>query len=217
MKNKTQYFTINIVIMLVLISFSPISTLSIKIEKTTLKNTKNNVDESSSLILSNTIEDAISLNIKGIKKQSDLYKYQNKSSKTININFDTSKARIDPKQNGEVYLYLEGTTPSGSPGEPMIPMKSIKLELPKNSKILEIAMTDVEYKEPAKKYAEFQINVDETYRYCKVQEKYRLHIWYVFSNAINHFSTWYWIPVSKVKEIGEERKYRGYYGIPQSR
>ena len=77
MKNKTQYFTINIVIMLVLISFSPIPTLSIKIEKTTLKNTKNNVDESSSLILSNTIEDAISLNIKDIKKQSDLYKYQN--------------------------------------------------------------------------------------------------------------------------------------------
>ena len=146
MKNKTQYFTINIVIMLVLISFSPISTLSIKIEKTTLKNTKNNVDESSSLILSNTIEDAISLNIKDIKKQSDLYKYQNKSSKTININFDTSKARIDPRKNGGVYLYLEGTTPSGSPGEPMIPMKSIKLELPKNSKILEIAMTDVEYK-----------------------------------------------------------------------
>ena len=75
-------------------------------------------------------------------------------------------------------------------------------------------LTDVEYKEPARKYPEFQIDVEETLKYCKIQEKYKLNIWYVFSNAINHFSTWYWIPVSKVKEIGEERKYRGYYGIP---
>jgi len=75
-------------------------------------------------------------------------------------------------------------------------------------------MTDVEYKEPAKKYAEFQINVDETYRYCKVQEKYRLHIWYVFSNARNHFNIWYWIPVSKVKEVGMDKKYGDYFGIP---
>ena len=49
-------------------------------------------------------------------------------------------------------------------------------------------LTDVEYKEPAKKYAEFQINVEETYKYCNVQEKYRLNIWYVFSNARNHFN-----------------------------
>jgi hypothetical protein len=72
-------------------------------------------------------------------------------------------------------------------------------------------LTDVEYKEPARKYPQFQINVEETYKYCKVQEKYRLNIWYVFSNARNHFNIWYWIPVSKVKE-GE--KYGEYFGIP---
>jgi len=44
-------------------------------------------------------------------------------------------------------------------------------------------LTDVEYKEPARKYAEFQINVDETYKYCRMREKYRLNIWYVFSNT----------------------------------
>lgn len=75
-------------------------------------------------------------------------------------------------------------------------------------------LTDVEYKEPARKYPEFQINVEETYKYCKIQEKYRLNIWYVFSNSKNHFNVWYWIPVSKVKEIGKDKKYGDYFGIP---
>ncbi|KAA0004476.1 MAG: hypothetical protein DRN33_02630 [Thermoplasmata archaeon] len=75
-------------------------------------------------------------------------------------------------------------------------------------------ITDVEYKSPAKKYAEFQINVDETNRYCKLQEKYRLNIWYVFSDITNHFTVWYWIPVSKVREIGKDKNYGEYFGIP---
>ena len=75
-------------------------------------------------------------------------------------------------------------------------------------------LTDVEYKEPARKYAEFQINVDETYKYCRMQEKYRLNIWYVFSNTKNHFNIWYWIPVLKVREIGKNKKFGDYFGIP---
>ena len=62
-------------------------------------------------------------------------------------------------------------------------------------------LTDVEYKEPARKYAEFQINVDETYKYCRMQEKYRLDIWY-------------WMLVLKVKEMGENKKFGEYFGIP---
>ncbi len=73
-------------------------------------------------------------------------------------------------------------------------------------------LTDVEYKEPARKYAEFQINREETLKYCKMQEKYRLNIWYVFSNERNHFNIWYWIPVLKVREIGEE--YGDYFAVP---
>ena len=49
-------------------------------------------------------------------------------------------------------------------------------------------LTDVKYKEPARKYAQFQIDADETIKYCKMQEKYKLNIWYVFSNAANHFN-----------------------------
>jgi len=73
-------------------------------------------------------------------------------------------------------------------------------------------LTDVEYKEPARKYAEFQINAEETLKYCKMQEKYRLNIWFVFSNEKNHFNIWYWIPVLKVKENG--KKYSNYFAVP---
>ena len=78
-------------------------------------------------------------------------------------------------------------------------------------------LTDVEYKIPAKKYPQFQINVDETNRYCRVQEKYRLNIWYVFSNDIDHFNIWHWIPVSKVREIGKNSNYGEYFGIPMDK
>lgn len=45
-----------------------------------------------------------------------------------------------------------------------------------------------------------------------MQEKYRLNIWFVFSNEKNHFNIWYWIPVLKVKENG--KKYSNYFAVP---
>jgi len=61
-------------------------------------------------------------------------------------------------------------------------------------------LTDVEYKVPARKYNQFQINAKETYQYINLQKYFNLQVWYVFSNSDQHFNIWYWIPVSTVLE-----------------
>ena len=72
-------------------------------------------------------------------------------------------------------------------------------------------MVDVEYKRPAVKYAQFQIDLEETHKYIQFQENYNIHIWYVFGSELDHFHTWYWIPVSKVTESTTYKKQ--YFGV----
>jgi len=67
-------------------------------------------------------------------------------------------------------------------------------------------LVDAEYKLPAEKYEEFQIDTKETEQYCNLQNYFNLQVWYVFANERNHYTTWYWIPVSKVLEIGKKEK-----------
>jgi len=83
--------------------------------------------------------------------------------------------------------------------------------------VIGFIITDVEYKEPAKKYEEFQIDAEETTKYTNLQKHFNLHIGYVFSNAPQHFSVWYWIPVSRVLSKGRcfsSKEKTEFYAVP---
>ncbi|HEC77231.1 MAG TPA: hypothetical protein ENI33_08270 [Thermoplasmatales archaeon] len=67
-------------------------------------------------------------------------------------------------------------------------------------------LTDVEFKKPAEKYKVFQIDENEAKQYCNLQNYFNLQVWYVFSSEEYHFNTWFWIPVSKVLEVGKSYK-----------
>ena len=71
-------------------------------------------------------------------------------------------------------------------------------------------LTDVEFKKPAEKYKVFHVDENETKQYCNLQNYFNLQLWYVFSCEDYHFNTWYWIPCSKVLELGELHKSEKY-------
>ncbi len=67
---------------------------------------------------------------------------------------------------------------------------------------------DVEYKKITK-FGTFPIDVQETKKYSALQRFFNIQVWFAFSNETCAYNTWYWIPVTKVLEIGEtnENKY----------
>ena len=78
-------------------------------------------------------------------------------------------------------------------------------------------LVDIENKEPARKYNKFFIDAEEAIKYSQLQRFFNLQVWYVFSNEKYHFNTWFWIPVSKVLELGREYKSKtngkGYFSV----
>ena len=79
-------------------------------------------------------------------------------------------------------------------------------------------LTDVEYKQPLEKYEKFAIDLEESKKYSNLQKYFNLQVWYVFSSEKYHFTTWFWIPVSRVLEIGvifkSKDKRENYVTIP---
>lgn len=61
---------------------------------------------------------------------------------------------------------------------------------------------DVKYKKLNKEHKNYPIDSEETKIYSSLQRKFNLHIWYVLSNEEVDFKTWFWIPVSRVLELG---------------
>ena len=63
---------------------------------------------------------------------------------------------------------------------------------------------DIKKKKPAKKYKKFYLDEEETNKLCNLQNFFNLQVWYVLSNdEFYHYDIWYWIPVSKVLEVGK--------------
>lgn len=79
-------------------------------------------------------------------------------------------------------------------------------------------LTDVEYKSPLEQYNSFPVDKKETEEYMNLQKFFNFQVWYVFSHKKFHFNTWFWIPVQRVLEIGEEYSKkddkRGYFAVP---
>ena len=62
-------------------------------------------------------------------------------------------------------------------------------------------LVDVKHKKQTEKRPEeFDINERETKHYCNFQNYFNMQVWYVFSSG--QYTTWHWIPVSKVLELG---------------
>ena len=51
----------------------------------------------------------------------------------------------------------------------------------------------------------FALDVEDATKYSSLQRNFNLQVWYVLSDERS--PTWYWIPVSKVLEIGKTEKY----------
>lgn len=76
-------------------------------------------------------------------------------------------------------------------------------------------LVDATYKSPAEKYPKFFVNADEVVKYSQLQRVFNLHVWYAISHE--HYQTWFWIPVSKVLEVGERMAKKDgseYYSVP---
>ena len=71
---------------------------------------------------------------------------------------------------------------------------------------LRFIFVDAEYKKPTH-YKTFPIDTEESRKYSVLQRHFNLQVWYALSNEQYHYSTWFWIPVSKVLEIGKTEKH----------
>jgi hypothetical protein len=78
-------------------------------------------------------------------------------------------------------------------------------------------LVDVKYRKPAKEFADFRVDWEETKKYSNLQRVFNMPVWYVFSNESVHYKTWYWIAVSEVLVKGSlfllEKEKKGYYAV----
>lgn len=90
---------------------------------------------------------ASNLDIKEIIDEGKTSSYSKDEIKTKEFHFDPSQCIIHRIGQRRVYLEIEGLKPFGLPGNPMLPMKTFIIEIPKNSEILEVGITNGYYKE----------------------------------------------------------------------
>lgn len=71
-------------------------------------------------------------------------------------------------------------------------------------------------------YKKFPLDAEETTSYSNLQRNFNLQVWYAISNEEYDYKTWFWIPVSRVLEIGKIEKYTSskskmeFFAIPLS-
>jgi len=70
-------------------------------------------------------------------------------------------------------------------------------------------LVDVEHNIPLKKYGKFCICDNKLRKYNNLQKYFNMQVWFAFSNEEIHYTTWYFIPVSKVL------KYRSTYLVKE--
>jgi len=81
---------------------------------------------------------------------------------------------------------------------------------------------DVEHKKVYKDYENFALDGEETIKYSNLQRNFNIQVWFALSNEESCYKTWYWIPVSKVLEIGKIPKFKSsksgmnFFAIPLS-
>ncbi len=96
---------------------------------------------------SSVVKNPKELGLTGILTNADEKSYENALMKTKKINFNPSQCNPYYMNSKQIYLGISDLQSYGSPGEPMVPMKTIIVDLPKNSEIIDVGMTDVFYRE----------------------------------------------------------------------
>ena len=77
-------------------------------------------------------------------------------------------------------------------------------------------LIDVEHNTPLEKYNKFCVSDPETFRYNNLQKYFNMQVWYAFSNETMHYTTWYFMPTSKVIELRKQYlvKDKHYISLP---
>lgn len=117
-----------------------------KIEAENLSIVENDFSHNIQPIFFGARQAASNLDIKGILDEEKISSYTDKV-KTIEFHFDPSHCVLHQNDQRQVYLEIEGLKPFGSPGDPMLPMKTYIIEIPKHSEILDVGITNGYYKE----------------------------------------------------------------------
>lgn len=87
--------------------------------------------------------DAYYLGLDGISNKKTTSSYPIHIEKR-EFHISPSQCRIHQKDKGkQIYLDIKGLKPSGAPGTPMVPMKTFKIFLPLNSRLLDVQMKNV--------------------------------------------------------------------------
>jgi len=141
---KGKLITIGIVVILVLTGLTSVSGITVKKENNEIELVEKT---ETTLKFSNPILDASFLDINGIIKNDQLSNLEFDSLKTKEFDFKISDCSIDERESGYYYFNVEGLQPYGSSGQPMLPMKTISFELPKNTEVIEVVLTDAKYQE----------------------------------------------------------------------
>lgn len=68
---------------------------------------------------------------------------------------------------------------------------------------LGLIFVDVKFKRVDPKYKIIPLDAKDTMSYSNLQRHFNLPVWYAVSNSDHDYNTWYWIPTSKVLEIGK--------------
>lgn len=65
-------------------------------------------------------------------------------------------------------------------------------------------LVDVKHKDKLTKYDKFSVKKKEVESYLNLQKFFNLRVWYAISNDSVAYKTWYWMPVWKIQECGDE-------------
>lgn len=143
---KTRYISICIVAILMFSLFPNVTSVSItKTNQTSDK--ESTVSEGLTLKFSDDRMDASTLGISGILSRNDFFKINYDSMESQQYSLQTSDCKIYERDNGNYMIDIEGLELSGSPGQPMMPIKNIVFRLPKHVKVKDVVMTDTTYRE----------------------------------------------------------------------
>ncbi|MCK4415645.1 MAG: right-handed parallel beta-helix repeat-containing protein [Thermoplasmatales archaeon] len=143
-RKKIAYSLIFILLLTSLSSISANAATSQKIKRTETESSsilENDFSHNIEPLLFGPSQVASNLAIEGIIEDKVL-SYSKDEVKTKEFHFDPSQCIIHQINQKQVYLEIEELKPFGSPGDPMLPMKTFVIEIPKNSEVLGVGITD---------------------------------------------------------------------------
>ena len=143
---KIKYISIFVVAILILSLFPAVTSISIEKQNQT-SDKKIITNEELILKFSEESKDASALVISGILSKNDLSKIRYDLIETQQFNLKTSDCKIYEREYGHHMITIEGLQLSGSPGQPMMPIKNLVFKLPRQAEVTDVVIMDAKYKE----------------------------------------------------------------------